>query len=159
MARIALINQKGGVGKTTTTFNLGAALARRGFRVLLVDLDPQAHLTYHAGIAAHELELTLLDVLTGEATLSEVVCLRNEQLHLVPSNLGLSRAQKVLTEPGSEFLLREALEGHDGYDFVLMDCPPQLGILSINALVAARHVLVPVSRWPVCPSCCKPWRS
>lgn len=101
MARIALINQKGGVGKTTTTFNLGAALARRGFRVLLVDLDPQAHLTYHAGIAAHELELTLLDVLTGEATLSEVVCLRNEQLHLVPSNLGLSRAQKVLTEPGS----------------------------------------------------------
>ncbi|MCS7081438.1 MAG: ParA family protein [Bacteroidetes bacterium] len=144
MARIALLNQKGGVGKTTTTFNVGSALARRGFRVLLVDLDPQAHLTYHAGIPAHELELTLLEVLTGEATLSEVVCLRNEHLHLVPANLALSRAQKVLSEPGAEFALKEALDGHDGYDFVLMDCPPQLGILSVNALVAATGILVPV---------------
>ena len=144
MPTIALINQKGGVGKTTSTINLGAGLAMLGKSVLLVDLDPQAHLTYGLGIAAHELEYTVYEVLRGEVTAQEAI-LKRDQLEVLPSSLGLSAAEIELSGmAGREFLLKEALVGLPPRDFVLLDCPPSLGLLTLNALTAAQEVFIPL---------------
>ena len=148
MRIIAILNQKGGVGKTTTAVNTAAALRRLGRRALLVDLDPQAHLTYSLGVMAHELERSVMDVLRGRAGLGSLVVER-DGLHLVPASLALSGADMELAAtPGRETLLRSALEGlgtgPGGYDTVLVDCPPNLGLLAVNALAAATELLAPV---------------
>ncbi len=142
MPVIAVINQKGGVGKTTSVVNLGAGLALLGKRVLVVDLDPQAHLTYSLGIQAHELNRTIYNVFKGEASLEEVM-VELDGLHLVPSSLDLSGAEmEFAVEAGREFLLKESFESSTGYDFVLLDCPPSLGLLSLNALTTADEVYI-----------------
>jgi chromosome partitioning protein len=139
-----LINQKGGVGKTTSTINLGAGLAMLGKSVLLVDLDPQAHLTYGLGIQARELDYTVYEVLKGEVRAQEAI-LQRDQFEVLPSSLGLSAAQMELSGmAGREFLLKEALASLQPRDFVLLDCPPSLGLLTLNALTAAQEVFIPL---------------
>ncbi len=146
MRSVAIINQKGGVGKTTTTVNLGAALARSGSRVLLVDLDPQGHLGLHLGVDVPEGEPTIYDVLTDELPLRQAIVSAGDRLDVLPSNIDLAAAESELVSVlGREVLLRDALEQvASGYDMVLIDCPPSLGVLTINALVAASEVLIPL---------------
>lgn len=142
MRTIALLNQKGGVGKTTVTANLGAGLARAGRKVLLVDLDPQAHLTRGLGLVPEELAVTVYDVLQGAAQAREAF-VELKGLTLLPSSLSLSGADLTLSGvAGRELLLRDALAHVRGYDFVLLDCPPSLGVLTLNALTAAREVVI-----------------
>ena len=144
MPTIALINQKGGVGKTTSTINLGAGLSMLGKSVLLVDLDPQAHLTYGLGIQGHELDYTVYEVLRGEVTASKAI-VKRDGLEVLPSSLSLSAAEVELSAmAGREFLLKEALADLPPYDFVLLDCPPSLGLLTLNALTAAQEVFIPL---------------
>jgi chromosome partitioning protein len=144
MKTIAIANQKGGVGKTTTTMNIGAGLAQLGKRVLLIDLDPQAHLTYSMGILAHELTRTVYQVLKGEAAVEDVILDRNG-VKLIPSTLDLSGAEIELSGlPGREFLLREGIGRPRGFDFILIDCPPSLGLLTLNAFTTAKEVYIPL---------------
>lgn len=144
MKIVALINQKGGVGKTTSAINIGAGLKQLGQRVLLVDLDPQAHLTYSLGIVAHELEKTVYQLLKGESRLEETIIERNG-LKVIPATLDLSGAELELSSvAGREFLLREILSGLRGFDYVLLDCPPSLGLLTLNALTTAHEVIIPL---------------
>ncbi len=142
---VAVANQKGGVAKTTTVHALGAALAERGQRVLLVDLDPQACLTYSLGAAPDQLDRSLHDVLVRRTPIEEVL-LKLGDLHLVPSTIDLAGAEMhLLTKTGREYVLGRAL--HDvlpSYDIVFIDCPPSLGILTINGLTAAQEVLIPL---------------
>ncbi len=146
MRRIAVINQKGGIGKTTTTANLGAALARTGSRVLLVDLDPQAHLSLHFGVELTEEQPSIYDVLASGTPLEEVAVRRGEHVTLIPADIGLAGAEaELVAVTGREVLLREALERLvDPYDYLLIDCPPSLGVLTINALVAVEEVIIPL---------------
>ncbi len=146
MARIvAIANQKGGVAKTTTTHTLGVALARRGRRVLLVDLDPQACLSFSAGIDPDSLELSVHDVLIGRNKLREVFVAVVDTT-LVPSTIDLAATeQHLVTRTGRDFALRDALaEVDDDFDDILLDCAPSLGVLTVNALTAANEVLVPL---------------
>jgi chromosome partitioning protein len=144
MRTIAVINQKGGVGKTTSVVNTGAGLARLDRRVLLMDLDPQAHLTYSLGVPAHELDCTLADVLAGEAVLADVLT-RAGSVDLVPASMALSGADTAhAATPSRERLLSRAMQNLAGYDYVLMDCPPNLGLMTLNALAAAREVFIPL---------------
>lgn len=141
---IAVVNQKGGVGKTTSVVNVGAGLTRKGRKVLLVDLDPQAHLTYSLGVAADELELTIYDLLRGEAAVEEVL-IEKDGLALIPSSVSLTGAEFELSgKAGREAMLKNIISGVSGYDFILLDCPPNLGLLTLNALTAAGEVLVPL---------------
>lgn len=144
MLIMAIVNQKGGVGKTTTVCNLGAALADRGKRVLLVDLDAQAHLTFHLGVSNRELEATVYDLMTGRRPLGEVIVPRSDHLHLVPSHIDLAGAEvELVSTLARERILRDALAACDsGYDYVLIDCPPSLGLMTLNALVAADEILI-----------------
>ena len=147
----AVINQKGGVGKTTTTVNLGAALAEQGQRVLLIDLDPQANMGTHLGVDSEDANKTIYGVLVQDVVLSDVIKPTEESgLFCVPSNLDLSAAEmELVSMVGRESLLRDALEVLEQrepgqFDVVLLDCPPSLGVLTINALTAADKVLVPL---------------
>ncbi len=146
MRRIAVINQKGGVGKTTTTANLGAALARSGSRVLLVDFDPQGHLTLHFGAEVADGQASIYDVLTSSTPVGEVAVEVCERLTLVPADIDLAGAEtELVSVTGREVLLREAIDVvADSYDYMLIDCPPSLGVLTINALVASNEVLIPL---------------
>lgn len=146
LRRLAIINQKGGVGKTTTTANLGAALARAGKRVLLLDLDPQAHLTLCCGVDLTDEQPSLYDVLTNEATAAEAIVKVNERISILPTNIDLAGVEaRLINTPGREMILREALAGlSEPYDVVMIDCPPALGVLTINALVAATEVVIPL---------------
>lgn len=146
MRIIALMNQKGGVGKTTTTVNLGAALAEAGKRVLLVDLDPQAHLTINYGVDPDPEAASLYDVLVEEKPLAEAVRKVGDGLDLVASSIDLAAAEvELVSVMGREMILRKRLEAVAGkYDFVLFDCPPSLGLLTINALAAAGEVIIPM---------------
>ncbi len=151
LRRIALMNQKGGVGKTTTAVNLGAALARRGMRVLLVDLDPQANLTVHLDVRPDGVERSIYDVLAGRCTLARAVRPTGTLgLDLVPSSLDLSGAELELASTvGRERVFRDAVDaleasGGEPWDFLLVDCPPSLGLLALNALTAVREVIVPL---------------
>ena len=152
MRTIALINQKGGVGKTTTAVNLGAALAEAGRRVVLVDLDPQANLTLHLGLRLEPDAPTSYRVLLGEAAFADAIhATETERLSAVPTDIDLSGAELELASAfGRETLLRDALadwvNGSDGdpADYVLLDCPPSLGLLSVNGLAAADEVFLPV---------------
>ncbi|EGB16125.1 chromosomal partitioning ATPase ParA [Pseudodesulfovibrio mercurii] len=144
MRIIAVLNQKGGVGKTSTAVNLGAALARQDRRVLLLDLDPQAHLTYSLGIMAHELPRTMGAALMRECPLDSVT-MEVGGLHVVPASVALAGTEVDLASAGNrETRLRDALAGTGGYDFAIIDCPPNLGMLTLNAMVAANELLVPV---------------
>ena len=146
MRRIAVINQKGGVGKTTTTANVGAALARAGSRVLLVDLDPQAHLSLYFGVELSDTDLSVYDVLTNSTPIRDVARKIDENVTLVPADIDLAGADAALVSvTGREVLLREALATEENeHDFLLIDCPPSLGVLTINALVAATEVMIPL---------------
>ncbi len=147
MKIIAVLNTKGGVGKTTSVINIGAGLSKLGKKVLLLDLDPQAQLTYGLGIQAHELETSLLDVLKKKKKLGLVLKIVGD-LALVPSSLALSSADQAFSSlPGRERLLDDALKGIKGYkdfDYLLIDCPAYLGLLVLNALVVSREVFIPV---------------
>ena len=146
MRRIAIINQKGGVGKTTTAVNLAAALADRGQRVCVLDLDPQAHATTHLGIEPDGKALSLYDVLTNSRPLRDVWRRVGERLWVAGSDINLAAAEVELAGVvGREVILRDLLaqEG-DAYDFAFMDCAPSLGVLTLNALAAADEVFIPL---------------
>ncbi len=144
MRIIAITNHKGGVGKTTTTVNIGAGLAKLEQRVLLIDLDPQAHLTYSLGFQAHELENSIYELLKGEINFNDVIVSKGS-IHLIPSSLDLSGADVELSNvAGREGLLLESLEGQDNYDFILLDCPPSLGLLTLNALTTSKEIFIPI---------------
>ena len=144
----AVVNQKGGVGKTTSVINLCAYLGSSGRRTLLVDIDPQANATSGLGVDKTAVSLTIYDLLLEEAKLEDTVISRPEfKLDLLPSSPALSGAEVELVQAiGREYRLQKGLEGANGrYDYVLIDCPPSLSLLTINALTAARDgVLIPV---------------
>ncbi|MBN1943247.1 MAG: ParA family protein [Phycisphaerae bacterium] len=147
MRTIAVINQKGGVGKTTTVANLGVALSDAGRDVCLVDLDSQSHLTLHLGVEVADGEPTIYDVLIGECGVSAAAEMLKPNLCLLPSTSDMSSVEIELSRrEGWELSLRRGLEaGRDlPHEFVLIDCPPALGLLTINALAAADEVLIPL---------------
>jgi len=144
---IAVVNQKGGVGKTTTTLNLGAALVRAGRRVLLVDTDPQGSLSISAGLeeAVTDQSCTIAEVLLQGASIADALFDNvGSGFDIVPADIRLSAADLQLSSiPGRELILKEALEEiSDAYDYILIDCPPNLSLLTINALTAARSVII-----------------
>ena len=142
---LAIANQKGGVAKTTTVASLGAALAEQGNSVLIVDLDPQACLTFSLGIDPEDLDLSVHHVLTKGVEPSEVIIQTDDGVDLLPATIELARAEaELLTRTGREYVLRAALEDLEGYDWVLLDCPPSLGVLTVAALTAATGVLIPL---------------
>ncbi len=150
MRTIAIANQKGGCGKTTTSVNLAAALAKRGKKVLIIDLDPQAHTTLGLGHDPDKLTATIYHALTLTDTqnrISDIIISTNiELLNLAPSNILLAGAELELTLVfGREFVLSEQLNTvSDEYDVCIIDCPPSLGLLTLNALIASTDVIVPV---------------
>jgi chromosome partitioning protein len=146
MRRIAVINQKGGVGKTTTAVNLAAALARRGERVCVLDLDPQAHATTHFGVEPDGDRPSIYDVLVRGRALADVRRDVGENLALITSDINLAAAEVELAGVvGREVILREALaQDGEAFDYLLMDCAPSLGVLTINALAAADEVFIPL---------------
>jgi chromosome partitioning protein len=147
---IAVANQKGGVGKTTTTINLGAALAEAGRHILLVDLDPQGNASTGLGVAQEDRDITTYDLLIGDATLDEAIQSTNvPNLAIIPATTDLSSADiELISNEKRSFLLHDALRQIDidryGFDYILIDCPPSLNVLTVNAMVAADSVVVPL---------------
>lgn len=148
MRVISVMNQKGGVGKTTTSVNVAAGLARSGKKVLLVDLDPQGHSSLHLGIEATPAVPTVYDVFSQTKTLGEVRHLVSDNLFVAPSNVDLAAAEVELVDsPLREVMLRNAIQrltSAEPFDYVIFDCPPSLGVLTVNALTAAHEVFIPL---------------
>lgn len=146
MRKIAVINQKGGVGKTTTAVNLAAGLAQCGSKVCVLDLDPQAHASLHLGVTLDENETSVYDVLCGDATLEHARRYLKPNLAIVPANLDLAAAEMELAgEVGREVILRDRVEADNAdFDFLILDCPPSLGVLTLNALTAVDEVFLPL---------------
>lgn len=143
MAKIfSVSNHKGGVGKTTSTVNIGAALVLKGFKVLLVDLDPQSNLTQSLGLK--NIDISIYENLRGEKTISPIEVKKN--MWVLPSSLDLSAAEiELSSEPGREYILKDILSQlKSEFDYILIDCPPSLGLLTINALTASDYVLIPL---------------
>ena len=153
---IGVLNQKGGVGKTTTSVNLGAGLAERGKKVLLIDVDAQSNLTAHLGLAGKEdaesmnetpePQQTIYDVMKGRKQIKDILIKRSDTLYVAPASLMLSAADLEFGGTvGRELILKRALEPiKDDFDFVVFDCPPALGLLTLNVLAAVDNVIVPV---------------
>lgn len=143
MRKIAFTNQKGGVGKTTTTINTGAGLSKIGYKVLLVDMDPQANLTYSLKIHSSKMKQNIYHVLKGQLPTKEVI-MPHSDFDLLPASIELSGAEmELVNEPAREQILRTALnEVEDDYDFILLDCPPNLGLLTLNAFTAADELVI-----------------
>jgi len=143
---LVVLNQKGGVGKTTTVVNLGAAVAAEGHRICLVDLDPQAHLTLHLGIEPGSPDISIYEVLGRRARIEAAAVEITHNLHLVPSVIDLAAAEiELVSAVGRERILRDSLaECSARFDYVLIDCPPSLGLLTLNALAAAEEVFIPL---------------
>lgn len=140
---ISINNQKGGIGKTTTVQSIGAGLSQRGFKVLLIDLDPQGNLTYSTG--ADGQGITIYEVMKGSTTLSEGIQ-HLENFDIIPANILLSGADIEFTFTGREHLLKEAIGSlKNPYDFILIDTPPSLGILTVNALTVSDKVIIPLT--------------
>src|SRR5262245_47371244 len=146
MRRIAILNQKGGVGKTTTTVNLAAALAGDGRKTLVLDLDPQAHATLHLGLLPGRSGPSLYDVLTQNLPLAQCRKQVAPNLYICGSHIDLAAAEvELIGTVGREVILRDQLAAdEEQFDYVIMDCPPSLGILTLNALCAAREVFIPL---------------
>lgn len=143
----SIVNQKGGVGKTTTAINLGASLSEHGKRVLIIDMDPQANATSGVGLEVDKVEHNLYDLIIGDSNIKDVIYPTSiENFHIIPAGPDLSGATAALLKrEGREYLLKNLLEPvKDHYDYILIDCPPSLGILTINALATSDRVLVPV---------------
>lgn len=143
---ISLANQKGGVAKTTSVASLGAAFAELGKRVLLVDLDPQACLTFSLGVDPDAVETSINEVVLGRAEMSEAVLETEDGVDLVPSTIDLAGAEaQLLPRPGREYVLAGALEDvAEDYDIILLDCSPTLGVLTLNALTASSGLIIPM---------------
>ena len=146
MRSIAVINQKGGVGKTTTAVNLAAGLAQAGKKVCLIDLDPQAHASLHLGLNATEGQTSVYDILCGDAQIADARQLVAPNLSILPANLDLAAAEMELAgEVGREVILRDKLRlDSETFDFLILDCPPSLGVLTLNALTAVQEVFLPL---------------
>lgn len=143
MRKIAFTNQKGGVGKTTTTVNTGAGLSKIGYKVLLIDMDPQANLTYSLKIHSSRMKTNVYHLLKGQKTASEVI-MEHNGFDLLPASIDLSGAElELVNEPAREQILKDAIkEVEDDYDFILLDCPPNLGLLTLNAFTAADELVI-----------------
>lgn len=144
---IAIANQKGGVGKTTTAINLSACLAEAKKRVLTIDLDPQGNTTSGLGVDKNELENTVYELMLGECTIKESLTKTEiENLYLIPSNVNLAGAEiELLGINDKEYILRNAVDYiKDDYDFIIIDCPPSLNMLTVNAMTTANTILVPI---------------
>ncbi len=144
---IAIANQKGGVGKTTTTINLSAALAEAGKQVLTIDIDPQGNTTSGLGVDKNSVERTIYDLILGECSIEESVIVSDfENLYLIPSNVDLAGAEiELIGIQDKEFIVKRAVEQiRNDYDFIIIDCPPSLNMLTINAMTTADTILVPI---------------
>lgn len=148
MRRIAISNQKGGVGKTTSAVNLSACIAEMGHNVLAVDMDPQSNLSMHLGCEAERDEASVYTLMQGEDTLEDTICLTEvEQLFVIPSNIDLAGMEVELsgeTEGRERYLVSALKECQDVFDYLIIDCPPSLGLLTLNSMCAADEIFIPL---------------
>jgi chromosome partitioning protein len=145
LRKIALVNQKGGVGKTTTAVNLSAGLATLGKKILLIDLDPQANATLSFGINLYDLKKSTYSVLTAVNKPDESIIKVRENLYLLPSNIDLAGAEVEFSSAvGREYILKDAMKNTIDFDFIFVDCPPSMGLLNINALSYVNEIFIPI---------------